>query len=36
MKYVTICFHCVQEACASGMIQFAKEEGDTKMADLNS
>ena len=32
-KHVAICYHCVQEACASGMTQIAKEDGATNLAD---
>ena len=33
-KHVAICYHCVQEACALGMIQIAKEDGATNLADV--
>ena len=33
-KHLAICYHCVQEACASGMIQIAKEDGATNQADV--
>ena len=33
-KHVAICYHHVQEACASGMIQIAKEDGGTNPADV--
>ena len=33
-KHVAICYHRVQEACASGMIQIAKEDGATNLADV--
>ena len=33
-KHVAICYHCVQEACAPGMIQIAKEDGATNLADV--
>ena len=32
--HVAICYHCVQEACALGMIQIAKEGGATNLADI--
>ena len=33
-KHVAICYHRVREACASGMIQIAKEDGATNLADV--
>ena len=33
-KHVAICYHHVREACASGMIQIAKEDGATNLADV--
>ena len=33
-KHVAICYHCVQEGCASGMIQIANEDGATNLADV--
>ena len=33
-KHLAICHHCVQEACASGMIHIAKEDGSTHLADV--
>ena len=33
-KHVAICYHRVQEACALGMIQIAKEDGATNLADM--
>ena len=33
-KHVAICYHHVQEACALGMIQIAKEDGATNLADV--
>ena len=33
-KHVAICFHCVRQTCVSGMIQIAKEDGVTDLADL--
>ena len=33
-KHVAICYHCVQEACAAGMTQIAKEDGATNLADI--
>ena len=33
-KHVAICYHCVREACALGMIQIAKEDGATNLADV--
>ena len=33
-KHVTIYYHHVQEACAWGMIQIAKEDGATNLADV--
>ena len=33
-KHVAIYYHCVQEACALGMIQIAKEDGATNLADV--
>ena len=33
-KHVAICYHRVREAYASGMIQIAKEDGATKLADV--
>jgi hypothetical protein len=33
-KHVTICYYCVQEACALGMIQVAKEDGARNVAYL--
>ena len=35
-EHVAICYHCVHEACALGMIQIAKEEGATNLADIYS
>ena len=33
-EQVDVCFHCVRGACASGMIQIAKEDGAITVADL--
>ena len=33
-KLVAVCYCCVQEACALGMIQITKEDGATYLADL--
>ena len=33
-KHVAIYYHRVREACASGMIQIAKEDGATNLADV--
>ena len=33
-KHVAICYHRVREACALGMIQIAKEDGATNLADV--
>ena len=33
-KHVAICYHRVREAYASGMIQIAKEDGATNLADV--
>ena len=33
-KHVAICYHRVREACTSGMIQIAKEDGATNLADV--
>ena len=33
-KHVAICYHRVREACAPGMIQIAKEDGATNLADV--
>ena len=33
-KHAAICYHCVREACALGMIQIAKEDGATNLADV--
>ena len=32
-KNVAICYHCVQEACALGMIPIAKDHEATSIAD---
>ena len=33
-KHVAIYYPCVQEVCASGLIQIAKEDGATNLADV--
>ena len=33
-KHVAICYHCLREACAAGVIRIAKEITDTSLADL--
>ena len=33
-KHIAICYHCIQEACALGMIQIVKGDGATNLTDL--